>query len=278
MIKYPEISPVMVQIGPIALRWYGFMYAVGFVFLSRTLHRLAAQKFIPLDSAQVEKLFLRLVITPLFLARVFYVLFYEPALLNEPSEVLAIWHGGLSYHGGFLGVAVASFWSAYEFRGQKNVLAVWLSIIDGIALCAPVGVGCGRLGNFINGELFGRVSSVPWAMVFPQGGVLARHPSQLYEFFLEGPLLLFFLWRVLKPRVRRYGFIAMSHLAWYACARIFVEFFREPDAQLGFILGPFTMGQLLSLGIFVFVAAIGFSIQHLSKQHNPEVDIQNFAK
>lgn len=245
MLKYPDISPVIFEIGPIALRWYGVTYAVSFFTLVTIMRRQAAEGFLPLSEQMVERLFMYLVVLILALARVFYVVFYSPEIIwTNPAEIPAIWHGGMSFHGGFAGILLASL------LVSRQAKVPWLSISDTLALVGPIGLFLGRLGNFANGELWGRVTTVPWGMVFPTGGPEPRHPSQLYEAFTEGLLLIVLLWW-LKGRVKRHGIIAGVFMIGYAVTRTTCEFFREPDAQLGFILGPFTMGQLLSLGVLI---------------------------
>ncbi|MEW6055533.1 MAG: prolipoprotein diacylglyceryl transferase [Bdellovibrionota bacterium] len=245
MLTFPQISPVIVQIGPLALRWYGLMYAVSFYLLLQLMRKSAQSRFLPLDAILVERLFLYLVVFILAGARVFYVLFYgNSGFLKDPLEIFALWHGGMSFHGGLAGIAIASFLIA------KKAKIPWRSVLDTLVLCGPVGIFLGRIGNFINGELYGRVTEVPWGMVFPNAGSLPRHPSQLYEAFFEGLVLTVVLW-ILRGRVKRYGVLTGVFLVGYALCRIALEFFREPDVQLGFVLGPFTMGQLLSLGILI---------------------------
>lgn len=257
MLQYPQIDPVIFQIGPLALRWYGLMYAISFFTLVTLMRRQAQTGFLPLSEKMVERLFIMLVAFILIGARIFYVLFYATdTIWSDPLEVFAIWHGGLSFHGGFAGILLAS----YLVARQANV--PWVSVLDTLGLCGPIGLALGRIGNFINGELYGRVTTVPWGMVFPNGGPEPRHPSQLYEALLEGVVLGIILW-TMKKRVKRHGIIAATFMIGYGVARGFVEFFRQPDAQLGFVLGPFTMGQLLSLGVLIpGVLFLRYSLKH----------------
>lgn len=234
------------------------MYAVSFFLLVTIMRRQARQKFLPLDQVMVEKLFIYLVVCILAGARLFYVVFYaNHSFLDNPLEVFALWHGGMSFHGGFAGILLASYLVARQAR------VPWVSVLDTLGLVGPIGLGLGRIGNFINGELYGRVASVPWAMVFPADPThLPRHPSQLYESLLEGLVLGLFLWW-LKKRVKRHGIIAACFMLGYALFRTLVEFVRQPDPQLGFVLGPFTMGQLLSLGVLVpGVLFLRYSVKH----------------
>jgi phosphatidylglycerol:prolipoprotein diacylglycerol transferase len=273
MLKYPAISPVIFQVGPVVLRWYGLMYAVSFFTLISIMRRQARLGFLPLSERMVERLFILLVVFILAGARLFYILFYSnifagasspPSIISSPLEALAIWHGGLSFHGGFAGILLAS----YVISRQAKV--PWISIMDTLGLVGPIGLGLGRIGNFINGELYGRATNVPWAMIFPADPLhLPRHPSQLYECFCEGILLGTILW-LMKRRVKRHGVIAASFMLGYAFFRSFCELFREPDAQLGFVLGPFTMGQLLSLGVLV----PGILFLRYSLKHGPPITLR----
>jgi phosphatidylglycerol:prolipoprotein diacylglycerol transferase len=240
MLHYPQIDPVIFHLGPFAPRWYGFAYLLGFVFTYFTLkkhHRWMGLK----NPDEIDGLLARLVFGMILGARFVYVVFYnlEDTMAGPWWEFIAVWHGGMSFHGALLGVVIGSIWVAKKYR------VPWLRLTDVLALATPVGLGLGRIANFINGELWGRVTTVPWAMVFPHGGPLPRHPSQIYEFFLEGFflfILIHLVWRF-KPRV---GVVSATFLLGYAACRITVEFFREPDAQLGYFFGDVTMGQILS--------------------------------
>jgi phosphatidylglycerol:prolipoprotein diacylglycerol transferase len=185
-------------------------------------------------------------------ARLGYVLFYDlRTYFEHPIEIIMVWHGGMSFHGGLIGSILAGALCCRKFHVEP------LAVADLIIPTAPIGLGCGRLGNFINGELYGRSTDVPWAMVFPNGGPLPRHPSQLYELLLEGVVLFIILW-TLRSRRLPPGMLTALFFVLYGLFRIFVEFFREPDVQVGFVAGPFTMGQILSaimtaLGVTAFV-------------------------
>lgn len=249
MLTYPVFDPVAVQIGPVAARWYGLMYAVGFA-LAWWLGRVRASR--PgsgWTAAQVDDLITWLVAGVVLGGRLGYVIFYDPAYyLSNPVEILSIWRGGMSFHGGVAGVVLVCW--LYGKSIGKGLLEVG----DLIAPLVPPGLFAGRMGNFINGELWGRVTDVPWAMVFPTGGPLPRHPSQLYEAALEGLVLFAALWIYsLKPRPR--GAVGGLFLLGYGLARFFVEFFRQPDAQLGFVAFDFfSMGQLLCLPMILLGA------------------------
>jgi phosphatidylglycerol:prolipoprotein diacylglycerol transferase len=191
-------------------------------------------------------------------ARLGYVLFYDlKAYLADPFEIVAIWHGGMSFHGGLIGVLLVGV--LFSWRNRKSF---W-KIADLVIVTAPIGLGLGRIGNFINGELYGRVTRVPWGMIFPKGGALPRHPSQLYESALEGGVLFLILWLMKDKKLPKGGLLAVF-LFVYGVLRFFVEFFREPDAQLGFILGPFTMGQLLCF--FMIIGGIALFAYRWNKE------------
>ena len=245
MIQYPSFSPEIVRIGPFALRWYGLMYVFGFG-ASYLIVRSRLRSVVPsIIRGEGQKDFLSALytylVTGLMLgARLGYVLFYDLGqYVQRPWEVFAVWHGGMSFHGGLIGSVVAGVLCCRTYG-----VDAW-AVADLIIGTAPIGIGLGRLGNFINGELYGRVTDVPWAMVFPEGGPLPRHPSQLYELLLEG-VVLFVLLSWLRRWIRKPGILAASFLVLYGLFRILAELFRQPDAQLGFLIGQVTMGQVLS--------------------------------
>ena len=261
---FPAIGPVAFAIGPFAVRWYALAYIAGRVFAFFYMKRLIANPRLwgqarpGITAQQLDDLFVWGVLGVILGGRAGYVLFYEPAaFLADPLAIFAIWQGGMSFHGGFLGVVVACFF----FARRHGIRLDRLLDLGGASV--PVGLGLGRLANFVNGELYGRVSDVPWAIVFPLGGPLARHPSQLYQAGLEG--LLLFLVGLIATRgftsLARPGLTAGLFALGYGLARILGEQFREPDAQLGFLLGPVTMGMLLSLplaGVGVWLIARAF--------------------
>lgn len=250
MLNHPHIDPVALQLGPLAIHWYGLTYLAAFgLFLWLATLRLSHPPFVSLKGPggwqrrDVEDLLFLGVLGVVLGGRVGYCLFYKPAYyLAHPLEVLAIWQGGMSFHGGMLGVLVAMLWFARTRRRP------WLQVMDFIAPCVPTGLAAGRVGNFINGELWGRVTdaSLPWGMVFRDGGPLPRHPSQVYQFLLEGLLLFLLLWLYAR-RPRRMGQVSAAFLVGYGLLRFVAEFFREPDAHLGLLSLGMSMGQWLSL-------------------------------
>ncbi len=246
MLTYPQIDPVLFQIGPLAVRWYGLMYLGGFLFASFWIGRLAPGRGLDLNRDRLSDLLFYGVLGVILGGRCGYVLFYNAVYFVEhPLKVFAVWEGGMSFHGGLLGVIAATI--LFCRKHDYPLLAMG----DVVAAAAPVGLGLGRLGNFINAELWGRTTDLPWAMVFPQAGDLPRHPSQLYEFFLEGAVLFLVLW-LLHHKRTRIGVPFFSFFLGYGLFRFLVEFVREPDAQLGYLWGGATMGQLLSLPMILF--------------------------
>lgn len=244
-MPFPSIDPVFLRLGPLQFRWYGLMYVLGFILSYFIIRSEVRRKKLELDAEGIADLIFSMAVGVVLGGRLGYVLFYDlAAYLARPLKILYIWEGGMSFHGGMLGVAVAAIWFA---RSRKLPL---LQLADLAALAAPVGLGLGRIGNFINGELYGRPTDLPWGIIFPEGGPLPRHPSQLYEAFLEG-LVLFFVVRWCARRIPLNGAAVAAFLAGYGLFRSFVELFRQPDSQLGLFWGFFSMGQLLSLPLFV---------------------------
>ena len=246
MLVYPQFDPVAFRIGPLAVRWYGLMYLLGFV-LFIILGRRRAQKSMLTGwrATDVDDMLFFGVFGVILGGRLGYVLFYKPLYyFAHPLEVFEVWHGGMSFHGGFIGVMIALWFFARQ-RGKR-----WLDVTDFVAPLIPLGLAAGRLGNFINGELVGRPTDLPWGMVFPQVDQLPRHPSQLYEFALEGVALFVILW-VFAARRRPLGAVSGLFLVGYGAFRFIAEFAREPDSFLGFLALGFTMGQWLSLPMIV---------------------------
>lgn len=247
MLNFPQIDPVIFSLGPLKVRWYGFMYFAGFLsawFLGGYRAKRPEKYFTPFTPQQFSDVLVWGLLGVILGARLGYVVFYKPLdYLQNPLEIFVLWHGGMSFHGGLIGV-VLCVWLAGRRYGSG-----FLSTMDFMAPLVPPGLFFGRLGNFINAELWGRVTSGPWGMVFPvkEAGPFPRHPSQLYEAALEGLLLFVILWCFsAKPRPR--GAVAGLFALGYGCFRLTVEFAREPDAHIGFIAGGFlTMGMLLCL-------------------------------
>jgi phosphatidylglycerol---prolipoprotein diacylglyceryl transferase len=243
-LPFPAIDPVLIQIGPFAIRWYALAYIFGLVLGWQYLRWLVRRPGWRLTPEALDDLLLYITLGVVLGGRLGYSLFYRPDFyLSDPLQILKVWEGGMSFHGGLLGVVAACVLFAWR-RG----IAI-LEVGDAVACAAPIGLLLGRLANFINGELWGRPSDVPWAMVFPGGGPMPRHPSQLYEAALEGLVLFAVMtWFALRPRPRGgEGRLVGIFLIGYGIARSVAELFREPDAHLGFLLGGLTMGQLLSL-------------------------------
>ena len=247
-MPFPEIDPVAIAIGPFAIRWYALAFIVGLVggwfyiglFLRQPPHIMTRP--------QLSDFFTWAIVGVIAGGRIGYVSFYQaPYYFDNPLEILFVWQGGMSFHGGLIGVVVAIIW----FARRRNIPMFALG--DLVAIAAPIGLLLGRLANFINGELYGRVSDAPWAVVFPGGGELPRHPSQLYEAALEGLVLfivMFVLVRFTKVRTRP-GLLMGIFLIGYGASRIFVELFREPDVQIGFLANGTTLGQWLSVPLLV---------------------------
>ncbi|MFH1343224.1 MAG: prolipoprotein diacylglyceryl transferase [Pseudomonadota bacterium] len=253
-IAFPVFDPVAIAIGPIAIRWYALAYIGGIVLGWLYARALIKNERLwggpaPITLPQMDDFILWVTIGIILGGRTGYVLFYNlPFFMANPAEIFELWKGGMSFHGGFLGCVVAVMWFA-----RRNGIPI-LSLGDITTAVAPIGLLLGRIANFINSELWGRPadSSVPWAMVFPNGGPLPRHPSQLYEAGLEGIVLFIILWVMIRMgALKRPGLILGSFIALYACARITGEFFREPDPQLGFLWGGLTMGMLLSVPMII---------------------------
>lgn len=250
MIKYPDIDPVFIRIGPLAFRWYGLMYALSFIAAIFIIRATAVRRGLRITKEEISDMMLYVAIGVILGGRFGYVLFYNPGFYFEnPSKIFAVWEGGMSFHGGLIGVLVAGtlFCKRYQYS--------FYDLADVSAPAVPVGLGLGRIGNFINGELWGRPTDVPWCMVFPQADEVCRHPSQLYQAALEGPLLFLILWVLSGRKVPR-GVVFWSFFLFYGLFRFITEFFRQPDPQLGFILGPLSMGQLLSLPMFLLGAVM----------------------
>lgn len=240
-MKFPNIDPVFLRIGPLEFRWYGLMYIVAFVSAYLLIIRRVRQKEFPLSKDDVADLIFILAVGVVLGGRLGYVLFYNLSYyVANPLRLFAVWEGGMSFHGGLIGVAL----SALYYTRRKKLR--FFALADLCIITVPIGLGLGRVGNFINGELYGRVTDVPWGMVFPGGGDLPRHPSQLYEAVLEGPILFLLLWLSDRKKLPE-GVLFWLFITFYGVFRFLAEFFREPDLHLGFVAGSFSMGQVLSL-------------------------------
>jgi phosphatidylglycerol:prolipoprotein diacylglycerol transferase len=257
ILPYPEIDPVAFSVGPVAVHWYGLAYVVGILlgwFYARRLinHSELWNERIPRPTLQqIDDFIVWAALGIVLGGRIGYILFYDlQAVVENPIRAIEIWNGGMSFHGGFLGTTIAMLLFA-----RRNAIPAWV-LFDVVAAAAPIGLFFGRIANFVNGELWGRLTDVPWAMVFPSGGPFARHPSQLYEAGLEGIGLFLVLavctWRY--KALKTPGTISGIFITGYAISRILVEFFREPDAQLGYLAGTgwLTMGMVLSTPMLLF--------------------------
>lgn len=265
MLTYPGINPIAFSLGPIKVHWYGLMYllglGLGWILL---LSRRQDNTRLHLSAEQIGDLVFYAALGVIIGGRLGYMLFYDfNDFIHAPWIIVKTWEGGMSFHGGLLGVICAMLYFAK--RSQSR----FIDLMDFIAPVVPLGLLAGRIGNFINGELWGKVSTLPWAMIFPTGGPLPRHPSQLYEALLEGLVLFGVLWcysRKTRPPFAVSGLFLLG----YGLARFTVEFFRVPDAQLGYLAwGWVTMGQILSLPM-IFLG-LGFIIMAYKRQGSPVV-------
>jgi phosphatidylglycerol:prolipoprotein diacylglycerol transferase len=248
MIPYPNINPDLFSIGPVRVRWYGVMYVMGFIAAYFLIQKQERSKQIGLVGTTAQDLIFYLAIGLIVGGRLGYIFFYEyndyMQYIKNPLEIIATWHGGMSFHGGLIGAVLAG----WIFSRRKGI--PFPALADSAIVTCPIGLGLGRLGNFINGELVGRPTDVPWAMIFPAGGPIPRHPTQLYESLGEGLLLFVILW-YLRKKPFKDGMMVAFFLLFYGIIRFIIEFFRSPDPQVGFLLGYFTMGQILCSAMIV---------------------------
>src|SRR5918995_3402457 len=264
-LPFPVIDPVLIQIGPFAIRWYALAYIVGILLGWLYARALIRSESLwggpaPIRLEDFDDFVLWVTLGIILGGRIGYVVFYSPShFIHNPMEILQLWKGGMSFHGGFLGCVLAVV--LFAWRRELSILTLG----DLTCAVAPIGIFLGRIANFINAELWGRTSHVPWAMVFPGGGPLPRHPSQLYEAVLEGLVLFIVLGLLIRAgALKRPGLILGAFAICYAIARTICELFREPDPQLGFLWGGLTMGMLLSIPLLL--AGIGFIATALRRE------------
>ncbi len=249
-----QLEPVIFSLGPIQVRWYGLMYVVGFLIAGQLFKKLSQEKFFRVSEEKIDSLITTLIVCMFLGARIFYVFIYNWDYYQDHLlELLSVWQGGLSFHGALTGLIVGGF-----IFGKRNNLSIG-EVMDNVALAGTPGLFFGRIGNFINGELYGRTTDSAIGMIFPGGGPYPRHPSQLYEAVLEGVVLTLILWALKLKFVKRYGELAAVFIAGYGIMRFIVEFYREPDTQLGYYFGFLTMGQILCF-IMIVVGAIAYNL------------------
>lgn len=246
MLIHPEFDPIAIHIGSFGIHWYGLMYLLGFLsLLWLGKWRIRRNPDSGWKVSDVDDILFYGALGVIIGGRLGYILFYQPTYFSQhPHEILYLWQGGMSFHGGFLGVLAAMALFARK-TGKR-----WLEIMDFVAPLVPIGLGAGRMGNFINGELWGRATDMPWGMIFPKVDNVVRHPSQLYEFALEGVVLFLILWIYSsKPRPR--GTVSALFLIGYGSFRFLAEYTREPDSYLGLLSMGLSMGQWLSLPMVI---------------------------
>ena len=251
MLEFPNINPVAIDLGIIQIRWYAFSYIAGILLSWALILKIIKFKSINIDKKVISELISNSMIGIIIGGRLGYVIFYNPEyFLNNLTEIFKLWNGGMSFHGGFIGVIMAVIYTSKVSKTPIMLLA------DLIALVSPIGIFFGRLANFINGELYGRVTNHTFGMIFPNGGNLPRHPSQLYEAFFEGFILFIIMLLFIKFTniLNKRGFITALFISLYGSFRFCIEFFREPDMHIGLLYFNFSMGQLLSLPMII----IGF--------------------
>ncbi len=256
MLIHPQIDPIAMQLGPLKIHWYGLMYLIGFLsFIYFGKKQIQTQPWITINEKVLDDAFFYGALGVILGGRLGYVLFYQPLyFFSHPDEIFSFWQGGMSFHGGFLGVLISLIWISKKHRIQ------WLALTDFIAPLIPIGLGFGRIGNFINQELWGRPTDLSWGMIFPLTDNLPRHPSQLYEAFLEGFILFLILW-LYASKPRAIGKISALFLILYGTFRFIIEFTREPDKYLGLLYMGFSMGQWLSIPMIIIGLIMYFRIR-----------------
>ena len=251
-----NIDPVLLRLGPFEIRYYGLFYVIGFVIAYFMISYLAKKKELSLSKDDIADFLLYVILGTVLGARIFYIIFYNlPFYLSNPFEMLAIWHGGLAFHGGFIGASIAAFY----FCKKKKIDFYEMADITVIPLA--LGLALGRIGNFTNGELYGRIVNAPWAVKFPDAEGF-RHPSQLYESF-KNFVIFFTLWAIKGKNLPK-GFMFWLFVVMYSALRFIVEFTREPDEQLGFIISFLSMGQVLSIIMFAIGIFFIYKVSHKS--------------
>ncbi len=261
-ILFPQIDPIIFSIGPFSIHWYALAYLAGIIFGFILLKKLNRLKPVVLSDNALDDIILFSVIGIIFGGRIGYIFFYDlEKFFFDPKTIFFVWKGGMSFHGGLIGLIFALFLLAKKHKFN------FIRSLDLVSCVAPIGLFFGRIANFINAELYGKITDVPWAVVFPNTSGLPRHPSQIYEALLEG-ILLFILMNILvhKNSLRKKeGMLGGIFITLYGACRIFVEFFREPDFKIGYILNYFTMGQILSLPMIIIGCYFIFRKVKISK-------------
>ena len=267
MLEYPNINPTIVKLGMFEIRWYGLLYIVGFVIAFIFFKKFLSYRDAKLDKESYEDLLFNLMLGVILGGRLGYIIFYNlPYYFSHPLQVFAVWEGGMSFHGGVLGVIIFG----YFFAKKKKIS--FFQFADPMMPLAAIGIGIGRVGNFINAELYGRITSKPWGMIFPNSDGMPRHASQLYEAFLEGLVLFLITYYILK-KTKAHGVVFWSWISGYGLFRFLVEFVREPDQHLGLGFLSLSRGQMLSLPMFlVGIIAI---IYLYKKENHAQKSINN---
>lgn len=264
-MKSQWFNPDLIAFGPVHIRWYGLMYVIGFLLGGKVLNYLAKEKFWPIAKEEIDKYITALIIGMFLGARLAYVFIYNwDYYSTHLGEIFAVWQGGLSFHGAVFGMCMSTLWFARKHKVH------FFQIADCLAVAGTLGLFFGRMGNFINGELYGRVTDSFVGIVFPDGGPYPRHPSQLYEGVLEG-LVLFAIMFWLHRKQKYYGIVSTFFLIGYGAFRFIVEFFREPDVQVGYLMTYFTMGQLLCVVMII----CSYGIYWLAKRANIANPLRN---
>jgi len=246
-LDYPTIDPIIFNFGMLKISWYSLSYITGIIFGYYYVLRINKTRVRPLEKKLFDDAIAYIIIGIILGGRLGYVACYNPAhFISHPIDILKTWNGGMSFHGAVLGVMIA----LYSFTYKRKISFLYFS--DYIAAAAPIGFFFGRIANFVNDELWGKVSNVPWAVLFPRGGYLPRHPSQIYEALLEGILLFLILNLFFRTKYKNYaGIVSSFFMIFYAAFRIIAEIFRQPDEQIGYLITHLTMGQILSIPMLV---------------------------